>query len=237
MIGVDISHHALELACQNRSIYKRRPENQVNILKLENPTRQQRSNISFYQADILANNGDERMQSLQPGKDDALHCMKNPTFNESFHLVNGRFKKGVEVLISNPPYISPSSYRRETARSVRDFEPKLALVPPESQPGHDLGDSFYPRLIELTDQLSVKMALFEVADMAQATRVVAMALDGLPPDYSVEIWRDEPSQPIIEEVSVAGKRVRVVGEGNGRSVFIQREGAQMGLERELVARE
>ncbi|KAJ5491607.1 hypothetical protein N7539_003174 [Penicillium diatomitis] len=37
----------------------------------------------------------------------------------------------IDLLISNPPYISPSDFRNgTTARSVRLFEPRLALVPP-----------------------------------------------------------------------------------------------------------
>jgi methylase of polypeptide subunit release factors len=39
------------------------------------------------------------------------------------------------IIISNPPYISSSSFARETTRSVRLYEPKLALVPdPEKYP-------------------------------------------------------------------------------------------------------
>ena len=34
-----------------------------------------------------------------------------------------------DIIISNPPYISPRGYVRETHRSVRNWEPKLALVP------------------------------------------------------------------------------------------------------------
>ena len=35
-----------------------------------------------------------------------------------------------DLLTSNPPYISPSGFSLSTSRSVRNWEPKLALVPP-----------------------------------------------------------------------------------------------------------
>ncbi|EEH50129.1 uncharacterized protein PADG_06208 [Paracoccidioides brasiliensis Pb18] len=47
--------------------------------------------------------------------------------------------KTVTILLSNPPYISPSQFRNgTTSRSVRMYEPKLALVPPPTRVNADV---------------------------------------------------------------------------------------------------
>ncbi|KAE9965694.1 hypothetical protein EG328_009475 [Venturia inaequalis] len=83
-----------------------------------------------------------------------------------------------DLLICNPPYISPNHFYTTTSRSVRNFEPKLALVPPPSESGltdEQQGDLFYPRLLHIADKLKSKILLMEVADLSQAERVAAMA--------------------------------------------------------------
>jgi methylase of polypeptide subunit release factors len=133
-------------------------------------------------------------------------------------------------LISNPPYISTSAFRRTTSASVRKYEPKLALVPPvphssAGQADEDDGDLFYPKLYELATMLDTKVVLFEVADMEQAIRVAGLAGDHW---EAVEIWRDDPGADGVEEESVnvgegEGMRwVDVRGVGNGRSVVAYR---------------
>ncbi len=42
---------------------------------------------------------------------------------------NGIAQEKWDILISNPPYISPRGFAKQTSRSVRNWEPKLALVP------------------------------------------------------------------------------------------------------------
>jgi hypothetical protein len=121
-----------------------------------------------------------------------------------------------DILISNPPYISPSAFNHTTTRSVKKYEPRLALVPPPIQSpttaslhpkslttqhfnphslnpdqDQDQGDLFYPHLLTIATTISAKVILFEVADLEQAKRVAEMARrqgswDG------VEIWRDDP---------------------------------------------
>lgn len=128
-----------------------------------------------------------------------------------------------DIVISNPPYISPQGYARTTARSVRNFEPKSALVPPENYTNRaeddaTIGDSFYPRILKIAEQTRAKMMLVEVADMAQAERVVAMVVkEGRWSEC--EIWRDWPGQGGPEVRSLGEREVRVRGEGNGRAVF------------------
>lgn len=141
-----------------------------------------------------------------------------------------------DILISNPPYISPHSFNTTTSKSVRDWEPKNALVPLLDANGarrdpllgtaddEDVskGDAFYPRLLEIASRVSAKIVLFEVADLAQAIRVAGMVVRGGQWD-GLEIWRDWPGQggKIKGEVELAveGRHVDVVGEGNGRAVF------------------
>nr|POF11504.1 mitochondrial n(5)-glutamine methyltransferase mtq1 [Quercus suber] len=143
-----------------------------------------------------------------------------------------------DILLSNPPYISPRSYRSTTSRSVRRFEPQMALVPPPS-PDHpqsylpwscssassssslDLPsprsirqeDTFYPVLLSHAVQLKARVFWLEVADFAQATRVAEMA-DRLGVWEGVEIWRDW-----LEEESDHHARGRnVAGEGGTSSI-------------------
>lgn len=136
-----------------------------------------------------------------------------------------------DVLISNPPYISPKAFATTTSRSVRNFEPKTALVPHPSHPApptrttdNETGDLFYPRLLEIAHQVHSRILLMEVADMAQARRVAHMVLES--GRWSgCEIWRDYPAQGadgMHEVVEVAGKEIRVRGEGHGRAVFAWR---------------
>ena len=88
----------------------------------------------------------------------------------------------------------------------------------------DCGDAFYPRLLEIARIVDAKIVLFEVADMDQAQRVASMAVNqGI--WSAVEIWKDDPRPSETSEVqddSVHVPGVRVIGSGNGRSVFAWR---------------
>lgn len=106
-----------------------------------------------------------------------------------------------DVLVSNPPYISPLSYRDgSTARSVRHFEPKLALVPPagivmENSEAYKQEDVFYHRLIALSFKLSVKLMVLECGNRQQGGRVANICkrfAGRLHQDYewSINIWPD-----------------------------------------------
>ncbi|TVY53501.1 Mitochondrial N(5)-glutamine methyltransferase, partial [Lachnellula suecica] len=86
--------------------------------------------------------------------------------------------RAADIIISNPPYISPTHFQHATERSVRLFEPKLALVPPPSlHPSSPTSDIFYVRLLHIFTRLSrAEVLLMEVGDEAQAWRVVKLAL-------------------------------------------------------------
>lgn len=121
-----------------------------------------------------------------------------------------------DIIISNPPYISPKEFNKNTSRSVRSYEPKIALVPSPSStthppttkfPNHDsdrneakatakpptdtqIGDSFYPQILEIANQVNAKMVLMEVSDLAQAKRVASLGISGGNWGGKCEIWRD-----------------------------------------------
>ena len=139
------------------------------------------------------------------------------------------------MLVSNPPYVSPRGYERDTSRSVRNWEPKLALVPGENHRasvvgrGDDeadaaKGDEFYPRLLKIAEEVKAKVVWLEVADTEQAQRVIWMATRSRWWE-GCEIWKDWPDGGTSgewEHFKVGGSKVRVVGEGNGRAVVLRR---------------
>ncbi|KAB8416360.1 hypothetical protein FH972_024879 [Carpinus fangiana] len=140
----------------------------------------------------------------------------------------------IDILVSNPPYVSPRQYLHHTERSVRNFEPKLALVPvrrstlwtsgdaEENDNRH--GDAFYPRLLQIANTI-IKPKVFwcEVGDLAQAERVAAMAVDTAAWD-GVQIWADEPAfASTVQHKEVSGNAIKLVGEGHGRSVICWRD--------------
>lgn len=113
-------------------------------------------------------------------------------------------KEPYDILITNPPYISSKQFYKETARSVRQYEPRLALVPgsdakshAQTSDEHD-GDTFYPRIADLADRYGVKVLLMEVGDTKQAIRVADLLaqrtreVDGKqqPTWHVIEIWCD-----------------------------------------------
>lgn len=166
--------------------------------------------IVFQQADIFAPDTLARRLGVPPGR------------------------AGVDVLVSNPPYISDDGFARETGRSVRNYEPALALVPagPEMRAaaaklGCALADVFYARLFDVARELRPDFVLFEVGDLEQARRVVKMvARMGSGHEFGCEIWRDEPDAEGSEEVYDMGPELGLAtirGEGHGRSVFVYRK--------------
>lgn len=166
--------------------------------------------IVFQQADLFAPDTLARRLGVPPGR------------------------AGVDVLVSNPPYISDDGFARGTGRSVRNYEPALALVPAgpkmraaAAELGCALEDVFYARLFDVARELRPDFVLFEVGDLEQARRVVKMvARMGSGQDFGCEIWRDEPDAEGSEEVYDMGPELGLAtirGEGHGRSVFVYRK--------------
>lgn len=144
-----------------------------------------------------------------------------------------------DVVTANPPYISRDGFNKDTERSVRNFEPKLALVPYATDGRHP-EDVFYPAIIDKAEMLKAKILLMEVADTSQAVRVARHAAAS--GNWGrVEIWRDVPevrpsevpSGPSGGEDSGVGEGSFVFhGVGEGRSVVCWRD-AECRMAREL----
>lgn len=142
--------------------------------------------------------------------------------------------RDVDIIISNPPYISSRAFKVETTRSVRNWEPKLALVPEKrSYMGHFHSrkslkrlqgrDIFYRRLLSLHSHLfKSKILIMEVGDKAQAVRVVQMAFQLTGKQNRIEIWKDFPSTESTEMLKVV-HWITVRGNGNYRAVVLYRE--------------
>jgi hypothetical protein len=193
VLGIDISDKALKLALHN--LQRLRKSGQLP----------DKGTLDFLQADILIDPFATQTEGTLSLKA-ALNWASQPSF--------------WDVLISNPPYVSPSAFWKTTTRSVRHFEPKLALVPPSNakQTDTDQGDLFYPSLLRIARDVEAKVVLLEVADMEQALRVAQQA-QNLDIFEGVEIWREQPSATSDTETE---DRIPVVGQGNARSVLCWR---------------
>lgn len=211
IVGIDVSADTLKLARENHAM-------QIEAQSDEDRGCLTRSRslaaMRFLQADVLhiEGIGEVRLQ------------MDLPTVRK---ISGSSSPKEYDILISNPPYISSKAFRTTTSRSVRLFEPKLALVPhhaPGAVASYD-GDVFYPRLLDIAEQLGTKMVLFEVADIDQAQRVASLAVEqGI--WNGVEIWRDDPgarTKQHDDTVKLDGAVIKVRGAGDGRSVFAYRD--------------
>ncbi|KAF9732041.1 hypothetical protein PMIN04_011014 [Paraphaeosphaeria minitans] len=195
-LGIDISEKALQLADHN-----------LNRLRGDK-TLADKGSLHFLQADVLANPFVEARGG--PGHIAVSTALRHAMLPHIW-----------DILISNPPYISPSAYWKTTTRSVRVFEPKLALVPPPptSNSGIAQGDSFYPPILGIANEVEAKIVLLEVADLDQALRV-ARAAQALHVFDGVEIWREQPDEPDSPSPEAAG--FHVLGQGNARSVVCWR---------------
>lgn len=162
-------------------------------------TKRARSEIRFVKGNVLDMNLDSAsLGDIFDREEHNGHCQDQEGKNNTPKTTtNG---SSWDVLICNPPYISPDQFGNgTTARSVRFFEPKLALVPPtavsdgerkmpgtsqkiymtsevNSETGFDAhADTFYPRLISLSSLLNAKLSVFECGDSQQAQRVAELA--------------------------------------------------------------
>ena len=180
VLGIDISTTAVNLA-------KRNLEHNIRLGLLPNRSS---SEIHFHQGDVL-----DHYSGNIPGVEGILETYLSPGLEPSNTLE-------WDLLVSNPPYISPTSFEDgTTARSVRTFEPKLALVPPcsmDSMTGTcKQEDAFYYHLIALSFKLSTKLTVLECGSRQQGDRVAALCKDFMgrqQQDHlrsmSIDIWPD-----------------------------------------------
>ncbi|KAJ5099146.1 hypothetical protein N7532_006147 [Penicillium argentinense] len=178
IIGIDISPKALSLARQNLDYNLHR-----GLLGQRASTE-----IQFHRADVLGPGDD-----LTPNVEKIASEYLDPAEESDGAPPRPR----CDLLISNPPYISTSDFRNgTTSRSVRLFEPKLALVPPTNNcPSGDEHsrpeDVFYTRILALSLKMQTKITVLECGDIKQAERVVAIhtSMTTENPDvFETEIW-------------------------------------------------
>lgn len=197
ILGVDISNAALRLAKKN--LQHNSGQGALH------PSAEQ--DVSFARADVLTNSPSDTLAD-EPGNE--LH---KPDFGPAVASVwevlqRDGINQKWDIIISNPPYISPSDYSPggTTTRSVRRWEPRLALVPQPSQlcASHNVqqpkygnqlhrGDEFYPPLLHLARSVGSKAIVLEVGDGDQAMRVKNFAAQYFiaEPEIEMEIWRDD----------------------------------------------
>ncbi|EEP78277.1 predicted protein [Uncinocarpus reesii 1704] len=193
IVGIDISPKALNLARRNLD---------YNISR-EHLLPRAKQDVHFLQANVLHDEETQRLNGVAttvPGLPTVLLDFPPAEAN------SGAKNADWDVLISNPPYISTADFGDGTTkRSVRLHEPKLALVPPpltssgQSQKmAYDeitaREDSFYPRLLDISEQIGSKLSIFECGDLGQARRITAMVDErkrsgSLSRKVKTEIWK------------------------------------------------
>lgn len=181
VLGIDISAAAIQLAKRNLN----------HNLQLGLLSDRSNTEVHFHQGDVLGHDSGDI-----PKVEEILEAYTPQHRRGS----GARESCGWDILISNPPYISPESFRDgTTARSVRLFEPELALVPPSGNVNYTAimdckrEDIFYHHLIALSFKLSVKLTVLECGSRQQGSRVAAICkafLSKLPRDHrwTVDIW-------------------------------------------------
>ena len=208
MVAVDISASALSLSRENLRDHRGSAESACGA---DSSRGRALCDATVLEADVLRVDADGPREG-PPSVIAALQQLYRTSTIPSF-----------QILTANPPYIPRKAFRSTTSRSVRRYEPELALVPRTvTAAGEDEdGDVFYPRLLDIAIQVNAKIVLLEVADMEQALRVATMvAVRSV--WKTIEIWRDEPSAESgsgNEASCLEGAQVNVRGRGNGRSVF------------------
>lgn len=169
ILGVDVSHRAISLARENLHF------NVGPSVGSVDPSALREGGVHFIQGDVLMPSSWARVAS-------------------EFFRAEGNLSDypEVDLVISNPPYISPTEYFSSTARSVRRWEPKLALVPPRILPEEALGDDFYPQIARIARHLfKSKAVLVEVGgDTGQAERVREIFAEVWGGRENTAVWRD-----------------------------------------------
>lgn len=181
----------------------------------------QQSPLAFARGDIFS---PALLDDLAAGDDTSLSNSSDPS-------------SSWDILTCNPPYVSRRGFARQTARSVRHYEPALAQAPhaaPVAYPypyrsgdgdggGWREEDVFYARLLDVAARLRPRVMLCEVGDLGQALRVVAMTLrheglaaaaPGSTAEVEVEVWRDWPDAAPEEDEETSVKLS--VGEGDAQ---------------------
>jgi methylase of polypeptide subunit release factors len=211
LMGVDVSDEALELAEINRQQVLQQVMEEGGsshaIKALEN--------LRYNKANILD-------KDHYPGQD-----RRDKEISTAPLLQDLLMAQSYDIILSNPPYICPQAHQHLDT-SVREYEPNLALVPPMPlEPKIHPGDTFYPRLLEIGEDVNAKLLFMEVGDLEQAERVADMATSHPYWTGGVQIWRDDLSNASTAELGEVnrpfktsnGTLVPVIGNGEGRTVI------------------
>lgn len=227
IVGFDHSPYADRLAKYNQALLRYRTEKSLNELRDHSGSEAQREipalqrRLASLDSDAMQFRRANLLDGDNLGVNDSESAVLSSGLREALRA-SGMLR--CDVLISNPPYISRKEYYETTARSVRHFEPRMALVPPpinskdRTDPQTPDGDRFYPQLLNIADATEAKVVVLEVSGQAQAARVASMALNTGKWDH-VEIWRDEPG---AHASAVRYDRFKIRGQGNFRSVLCLR---------------
>ncbi|KAF3922690.1 hypothetical protein ABW21_db0204416 [Orbilia brochopaga] len=170
VLGVDISAPALTLA--RRSL-------RYNIVRGTLPTTIE-DTISFLTADLLA------------ADNHAYNAIAEHFTNNSQFAISKEEKEGdavVDIVIANPPYVSLEGYWKTTARSVRLYEPEIALVPPACDNLEDTlrQDMFYPAIERLSQKFGAQALVLETGGDEQSARVKSMLEQR---GWRTSVWMD-----------------------------------------------
>jgi methylase of polypeptide subunit release factors len=246
MVGFDASSDAIQLARENHAMIEPGTFQLGDSMRTTAINRRKSTlslqSMKFLQANVLRRNSSpEELRDLMTLRQAIGQHFKEQLRSKTI-LKN---VKDNDIWISNPPYISPEDYIKTTSQSVRDFEPRTALVPPETsttrrgiapRTGNE-GDWFYQDILGQAMEMRAKVVLFEVADMDQAKRVAQYAVQQRH-WHIFEIWRDAPtSKAPMEYLPYDDKVISIQGAGEGRSVLIcTRDGAEL-VGREHVTKE
>ncbi|PWY61864.1 putative methyltransferase [Aspergillus eucalypticola CBS 122712] len=156
IVGIDISTTAIKLARRNLKYNIR----QGKLLD------RAMADITFRKGNVLCG-----VPVDASNEEQALGDTPESTLRTACHL---------DVIISNPPYISEKSYGNgTTARSVRMYEPRIALVPPVlgdalKIPLHRQEDIFYYHILSFSFKRKVRLVMLECGDHSQGERVAAL---------------------------------------------------------------
>lgn len=140
-----------------------------------------------------------------------------------------------DVVISNPPYIEENLFMKTTSKSVRHFEPKLALVP-FAKGNKDPGFDIYAPISRLACGYGAKILLFEIGcdgNLEACMESMNMKPSNkkgsrISPYYwqRCEVWRDDmvpaaegsfPVEIIKVEKSERQLQYELKGGGNARA--------------------
>lgn len=178
VIGVDISQTALKLARKN---YER---------NLRHYPRTERHTVRFEKVDVLDPKSISTIE-VPPSSD----CWLSTEIDDTYRIV-----------VSNPPYISEKGFEQQTERSVRNYEPELALVPKRvggllKEPGSldvekwksevKTEDIFYKAVERRAMLIGAQIMLVEVAGTDQAVRVAKEVMKWGPPCECCPVYDDD----------------------------------------------